>query len=227
LYQQRPAPEEGLVFQKERFRYYKTLPENLNYYIGYDPGVHDHGDPTSMQVWGVDEMARLYLVDRWYDQCSMDVWIKQLLDWVRMFRPYEAVSESGVIRRAAEPWIKRAQQQQGVFFNQTWVTRSANKEAMAASAIAMVNSGQVYVPDNSVGWNFVDMCLKFPASSDDHDVDAFANLCLRLENLWEASPPRQQAKKSVIIDGTFGGEPLKVKQFMPPRFPKKRSRWKR
>jgi predicted phage terminase large subunit-like protein len=225
LYQQRPAPEEGLVFQRDKFKYWDVLPEGDDF-ISYDPGVSEIGDATAMHRWRVDNEARLYLVERYYAQVGMDVWIQQLIHWVKKCKHLlEAVSESGVIKRAAEPFIKRAMRHEKAFFNQTWVTRSANKTAMAAPAIAMVNSGQVFVPRNSDGEDFIASCLRFPGADDDHDVDSFANLCLRLEAIWEKSPKIKESEKPAIIGGTFGGQEMKVKSFMPPRISKRTSRW--
>lgn len=227
LYQQRPAPEEGLLFKRERFKYWDELPEGDDF-ISYDPGVSEIGDPTAMHRWRVDNEARIYLVERYYAQVGMDVWIEKLIHWVRISkRLQEVVSESGVIRKAAEPFILRAMRKTKTFFTQSWVNRSAKKTAMAASAIAMVNSGQVFMPRNSDGEDFIAGCLRFPNTNDDHDVDSFANLCLRLEVMWEHAPRVEEDKKPVIIGGSFGGEPMKVKSFMPPKYPKRKSRWMR
>lgn len=219
LYQQRPAPETGIVFQKEDFKRYSELPKG-DTYIGYDPGVSAEGDDTAIQVWRVDEHARLFLIETFKRKCSMDVWIIQLLTWVKIYRPIEAVSESGVIRKAAEPFIKRAMRKAKTFFTQTWVNRSANKVAMAQGAKAMVSSGQVFVPNNSDGDRFIDACVRFPASKDDHEVDAFVNLCCRLETIWESAPVSRPEKKVVVISGE-----IPIKSLMPPRFSKKKSRW--
>jgi hypothetical protein len=139
---------------------------------------------------------------------------------VKINRPQECISEAGVIRRAAEPFITRAMRKTKTFFNQVWVTRSANKQAMAAPALAMVNSGQVFLPKNSDGERFLDACLKFPASKDDHEVDSFANLCLRLETIFEAHVPAPKNEKVVVISGE-----IPIKSLMPPRFKPKSSRW--
>ena len=115
----------------------------------------------------------------------------------------------------------RAMRKAKTFFTQTWITRSANKPAMAQGAIAMVNSGQVYLPRNSDGERFLNACLKFPASKDDHEPDSFVNFCLRLERIWEATPITGPEEEKVVI----GGE-IKISSLMPPRFSKKpKSRW--
>jgi hypothetical protein len=230
LYQQRPAPEEGVYFKKEWFKFYRhdELPDG-DTYISFDPAVTSEednadADDTAICVWRVDEYARIYLMDRWLRKCTMDVWIEALLLKGGQYGPInEMISESGIIRRSSEPFIKRAQLHMKKFFRWEWVTRSASKAAMGRGAQAMVSSGQVFLPENSMGRDFMDNCLRFPTSKEDHDVDALINLCLRLEFIWEATPVKTAPEKQTIITG--GGIP--IKSLMPPRFNKRKSRWKR
>ena len=224
LYQQRPAPEEGVFFKKEWFKFYEVLPHGDSY-IAYDPAVSEEedGDDTAIQVWRVDEFARLYLAEEWVRKCTMDIWIKQLLMMAIRHKPLEIISEMGVIRKASEPFIKRAMLKLKAFFMFEWVHRHANKPAMARGAQAMTAAGQVFVPDTPEGHKFVDECLRFPTSKDDHRVDAFVNLCLRLEVLFAANPPKKTIEKSDII----GGDEISIKKLMPERFPKRKSKWKR
>jgi phage terminase large subunit-like protein len=225
LYQQRPAPDEGLYFKTEWFRTYTQLPDGCNYYIGFDPAVTDDSDggtdQTSIQVWAVDSMARLYLVDEWCKAKSMDVWIEVLIDWAKLYKPIEVVSEAGVIRRASEPFIRRSMVQARTFFHIEYIVRNADKSAMARSAQAMASSGQVYLPTTSVGDDFKDELMRFPTSKLDNRVDSFANLCLRLENIWASAPIKHKEQGRII------GADISIKSLMPARFPKKESRWSR
>ena len=226
LYQQRPAPDEGLFFKKAWFKRYTTLPENLNHYIGFDTAVtaeddNANADDTVIQLWGIDPYARLYLIDEYCAKVEMDVWIDVLLDKVKKYKPIESVSESGVIRRACEPFLKRQMRKRRIFGLFQWMARSSNKPAMARPLQAMCSAGQVFVPENSIGDDFIDEHVRFPASKADNRVDAAANLCLRLEALWEANPPEEEKKEDSVI---MGGA-IPISQLMPPRYSKKRSRW--
>jgi predicted phage terminase large subunit-like protein len=222
LYQQRPALEEGLYFKREWDRRWNQLPDNLNRYISFDPAVSEEedADDTCIEVWGVDENAKVYLVDEWYSHCTMDVWIPQLITLGAIHQPLEIIGEAGVIRRAAEPYIAREMRETGHFFLFEWVTRSADKSAMARSYQAMMSAGNIYFPATSVGDDTVDELMRFPASKTDHRVDAGANFFLRLEAIWEAAPPTKKKQEPGILEHGF-----KVKQVMPPRHSKKRSRW--
>jgi predicted phage terminase large subunit-like protein len=221
LYQQRPAPEEGIVFKKEWMKWYETAPKDLSKYISFDPGVSDHGDETSILIWGVDEENRVYLLDEWYRKCTMDVWIEQLITLVKIHNPIKVISESGVIRRASEPFLARAMRNTGCFFACEWVTRSSNKEAMAAPAIGLCAQGMVYLPKNSVGENLLRDLLAFPASKQDHRPDAFANFGLHLQSIFAAQPVKAVKRDISVLES---GE-IPIKALMPPRYSKKRSRW--
>ena len=224
LYQQRPSLEEGLYFKREWMRTYTDVPEYLDYYISFDPAVteEEDADDTAMHVWGVDSQAKLYLLDEWVQRVSMNIWIDQLMTWISIYRPIACISESGVIRRASEPYIKRAMVHTGHFAMFEYMNRNADKSAMARPAQAMVAAGQVYFPATSVGDNMVDEMLRFPAAKADHRVDSLANFTLYLEQLWAANPPRkEQAEPGVLDHG------IKVSKLMPPRHKKRKSRWSR
>jgi predicted phage terminase large subunit-like protein len=222
LYQQRPSLEEGLYFKREWFRTYTELPAHVDYYLAFDPAVTEaeDADDTAIQVWAVDTQGRIYLVDEWVRKCTMNIWIDQLMTWIAIYKPLEVISESGVIRRASEPYIKRAMARTGHYAMFHYVTRSADKPAMARPAQAMTAAGVVYYPANSVGDNTMDECLRFPAAKADHRVDAKANFFLRLEMIWDANPPKPKAKEPGTLE-----HGLKVKNLMPPRHNKRKSRW--
>ena len=102
LYQQRPAPEEGIMFKREDFKYYDVLPEGDNW-MSIDPAVseEDDADDTAILIWRVDDQARLFLISRHILHVTMDKWVAFLLKKAIFYKPLEIVGESGVIRRAA------------------------------------------------------------------------------------------------------------------------------
>ena len=210
------------MFKREDFKWYDELPLGDNW-ICIDPAVseEDDADDTAILIFRVDEYARMYLISRHIMHCTMDIWVAFLLTKAKFFKPIEIVGEMGVIRRAAEPWIKRAMLKMKSFFTFEWVHRHANKPAMARGAQAMVSAGQVFLPHNSDGNDFMDSCLKFPASKQDHDVDAFVNLCLRLEFIWDANPVKKPEAEPHII----GSDSISIKSLMPPLHKKKDNRW--
>lgn len=222
LYQQRPSLEEGLYFKREWDRRWHTRPNNLNCYVSFDGGVtseedNSDADDTAIQVWAVDEWAKVYLLDEWVKICTMDVWIPQLITMATIHNAIEVIGESGVIRRAAEPYIAREMREQNKYFVFEWVNRHSNKSAMARPYQAMMSAGNIYLPDNSVGDDVRDENLRFPASKKDNRVDAGANFFLRLEAIWSANPPKKRTDQPGVIDHS-----VPIKSLMPPRFKKRR-----
>ncbi len=227
LYQQRPSLEEGLYFKKEWDKRWNDLPKNVNYYVSFDGAVtaeedNAKADDTVIQVWAVDEHSRCFMVEDWVRKCTMDVWVSQLLTYVQLYDPIEVIGEMGVIRRACEPYIAREQRERGIYSLYEWVSRNADKAAMARTFQAMCSAGQVLLPNDTAGNDMMDEMLRFPASAMDNRVDAAANFFLRLAKIWEANPPKAKPPKDPVLD-----HGIKVKTLMPPRFKKRKSRWDR
>lgn len=226
LYQQRPAPDQGLYFKKKWFRWYDKLPDALDTYICWDPAVTDEDDggvdETAIYVVGIDDRNNLYVIDCWVQAVTMDVWVDQLITLVQIHHPLKGVSESGVLRRASEPYIHKECEIEDAWFTREYMTRSADKPAMARGLQALLSNGRVYFPRNSVGTDTEDEMLRFPASKLDNRVDALVNLTLHLEEIWAANPPKKpkQKKGPLVIEH-------KVKELMPPRHVKKRSKFGR
>jgi predicted phage terminase large subunit-like protein len=226
LYQQRPAPDTGLYFQRKWFKTWTELPENLTTYMCWDPAVTDEEDggidETAIYVVGVDQYGKLYIIDGWVQAVTMDVWVSQLITMAKIHKPMAGISEKGVIRQASEPYLAKECDREAFWFRREYMTRSSNKPAMSRSFQAMCSAGRIYVPPDSVGQDLVDECVRFPTSKLDNRVDAVTNLCLFLDELWEANPPVPEKKKpgKVVIEH-------KVKDFMPARRAPKKSKWQK
>jgi hypothetical protein len=64
LYQQKPAPDEGLYFKREWFKWYEERPKHLRIYGASDYAVTEGaGDYTVHLVMGVDPDDNLYVLD--------------------------------------------------------------------------------------------------------------------------------------------------------------------
>lgn len=215
LYQQRPAPEEGLYFKKDWTNHYRDLPSKMDYYISWDGAVSDadSADETVIAVWGVDTAGRIHMVTVWRARATMDVWISQLVTLAQQWKPAAIVGEGGVIRRAAEPYLSREMRARGAFYLTEYVTRSADKSAMARPAQAMMAAGQILFPTTTDADDFLDQMYRFPTAAHDDCVDTLANLCLYLEQIWAAAPPKHEPQPHA---GILSHE-LKVSSLMPKK----------
>ena len=74
LYQQRPAPDEGVYLKWEWFGWYDQPPQHLTKYGASDYAEKGKsGDWTVHVVAGVNPEDNLYIVDLWRKQTTSDV----------------------------------------------------------------------------------------------------------------------------------------------------------
>ena len=189
LYQQNPTPAEGTLFKRDWFNRYREAPDLMNIYISSDYAVSDEGDFTEFGVWGIDTDFNLWALDWWYGQETADVWINELLKLAKQYKPMCSFGETGVIRKAVEPFLTKQMRRDRVFFRQEWITRTTNKVAMARAFQGLAASGKVYIPHTDWGDRLIKQLTEFPAAKHDDAVDVCALIGLALEDQHEAIAP--------------------------------------
>lgn len=195
LYQQVPSAEEGLNFKREWIRRYSALPERLNYYVSGDFAVTpDGGDFTELAVWGVDNAKNIYAVDWWSGQETADVWCSALVGLVKRWGATRMLGESGVIRRAVEPMLRRTMSDQNTFFPCDWATTSTNKEAESATFAGLCAAGHVYWPHTDWADSAINQLMRFPAGRYDDKVDACSRFANFIHRTWAPADPPPKPK---------------------------------
>jgi predicted phage terminase large subunit-like protein len=189
LYQQKPTAEQGSFFKREWVRYYDELPDSLSQYISGDFAVSaDQGDFTDLGNWGVDEKGDCYFLDSWYGQASADAWINALLAKVKAHEPLWFVGESGVIRKAVEPFLMKAMEEQRTYVACEWLPSSGDKPAMARSFQAMMSAGKVRWPRTKDAERIISQLMKFPSGKYDDAVDMCSLFGRFIDRTWRAVP---------------------------------------
>jgi predicted phage terminase large subunit-like protein len=194
LYQQRPTPDDGTFFKREWFRWYDEPPKHLSRYVCSDYAVSEGGgDFTEHGAFGLDPDSNVYLLDWWSGQTTADVWIESLLDMAATHKPFAAFGESGVIRKAVEPFLIRRARERREFCRFEWISRTGNKAAMARGFQARAAMGKVYLPRNKP-WveELLRQLLTFPAGKHDDKVDVCALMGMALD---QAHPAIAEAVK--------------------------------
>lgn len=191
LYQQRPSPEEGNYFRKEWLRWYTDAPDirTLKVYGSSDYAVtQDGGDWTVHQVWGVDPQDNLYLLDMWRGQTDSLVWVEQLIDYIKRYRPLEWVEESGQIIKSVGPLIDKLQRERQAYCYRRQLTSSSDKPTRAQALRGRMAQGKVYLPRNA---EYIDILerelLTFPTGRNDDIVDAAGLIGRLLSDLIHGS----------------------------------------
>lgn len=164
LYQQTPQPEEGIFFKREWFNRFKLGEEPpLSKYGASDFGVtKDGGDPTEHGIGGFDSASNLWFIDWWSGQVSLDESIESLLSLVKIHNPTMWAAEVGVIRRAAEPFLKKEMSKpENPYIHIEWLPHVGDKGANAASFKGLASMGKVYIPYTEWGDELINQLIKF------------------------------------------------------------------
>lgn len=185
LYQQRPAPEEGLYFKREWMRYYSQVPQHLRVYGASDYAVTaDGGDYTVHVVVGFDPDDNIYLLDIWRQQTESNVWIDVFCDLVKKHKPLNWAEEQGQIKKSIGPYLERAMREKKAYCAREQFPSVADKPTRARSFQARMASGKVYFPLGEP-WlaDLENEMFSFPAGVHDDQVDALGLIGLMLDKM--------------------------------------------
>lgn len=192
LYQQEPAPEEGDYFQSGDCGEYTGLPEKMHFYGASDYAVSEgQGDYTEHGIIGLDFNGDIYVADWWRDQASSDVWIERQCDLILKYKPLVWFGESGPIKRAIEPFLKKRMQERQAFCRLEWLPSIADKVVRARAIQARWSMGKVYMP-KSAPWRaeLHSQLMRFPAGRYDDGVDVMSLIGRGLEFANSPAIPR-------------------------------------
>ncbi len=197
LYQQRPAPDEGLYFKREWFRWYDEKPKHLRIYGASDYAVTDGGgDYTVHLTVGVDPQDNIYVLEIWRGQTNSDLWVEHWLDLVRGHKPLLWAEEQGQIVKSIGPFLEKRMLEAKVYCRREQFRSAADKPTRSRSIQARASMGKVYLPRNAP-WltDFTHELLTFPASKHDDQVDAFGLIGRILDEMVAASVPKERPQK--------------------------------
>lgn len=199
LYQQDPAPEEGDFFQRDDFNDYLQLPEKLHYYGASDYAVSEgEGDYTEHGIFGLDYNGDLYAADWWREQAKSDVWIERQCDLIASYKPLIWFGESGPIRRAIEPFLRKRMQERETPCRLEWLPSIADKVVRARAIQARCAMGKVFMP-KAAPWkaDLMSQLMRFPAGKYDDGVDVLSLIGRGLE--FANSPKVPQAPTNGVV----------------------------
>jgi len=201
LYQQTPAPEEGIEFKREWFKWYENTPAQYTPYMAADFAVSkDRGDFTEIGGFGVDRNDDLYIApdNTWYSgQETPDVWINRFLDIAEYLKPQAGISEKGLIRNATETALDKRMNERKVYVAMEWLSHIGDKTANVRAFQARAAQGKVYLPKNDIGRRILKQLLEFPT----HRYDDIVDVCgLMGRYLNETVVPMRQRTEKRISD---------------------------
>jgi len=177
LYQQLPAPADGIMFRKDDMATYDVKPGGLRIICASDNAVTPGGgDWTEQGAAGIAPDGSLYLLDWWRDQVGPEIWIERQIDMMVRHKPLAWFCESGPIRRATEGRLRARMAEREVNCRLEYLPSIADKPTMAQSIIATAGMGKLWWPRAAWAPELQRQCLVFPAGSPDDGVDTLGLL---------------------------------------------------
>jgi predicted phage terminase large subunit-like protein len=156
LYQQEPAPDEGVYFKREWFQTYSQPPSELHVYGASDYAVSEGGgDYTEHGLFGLDFNGCLYVLDWWRAQAASNEWIEA--------------------RKAIEPFLKKRMIERRTPCRLEWLPSINDKVTRARAMQAKASMSDVFLPKQAP-WlaDVMKQLLQFPAGKYDDAVDVFS-----------------------------------------------------
>ena len=195
-----PVPDDNAYFTRDDFGWYDPgeLPKNLHRIGAGDYAVTEGGgDFTELGVAGLDENDDLYIIDWWFGQRTSDVWVDEILRMARKHKPFEWGAESGVIKRAVEPMIKKRMRETRTYCIMKWFPAIADKPTNCRAFQARARMGKVMLPKGAK-WaeRLIEQAIRFPRAKHDDIVDVLGLFGRMLEDLATpryAPPPQAPA----------------------------------
>lgn len=190
LYQQEPAPETGDYFKAEDFEEFSASPVQLHVYGSSDYAVTEGGgDYTVHTVCGLDTHGSIYVLDCWMGHTASDEWIERQLDLILKWKPLCWFGESGPIKKAIEPFLKRRMEERQAFCRLEWLPSMNDKVTRARALQALAGMGKLYFP-KAADWRAEvwRQFMQFPAGKYDDAVDAIGLMARGLEFAHRPEP---------------------------------------
>lgn len=202
LYQQRPHPAEGSLFQADWLNEHSSTParETMRFLGGSDYAVTaDGGDYTVHIVAGIDPQKRLWIMDLWRAQATADKWIEEWVRLVKTWCPLQWGEEAGQINSAVGPFLRRRQIEAGAMTMRRQFASRHDKATRAQSVIGYAALHGIHVDRSAPWWpSLRSELLGFPAAKYDDQVDALSLVGQLLATAWDGEEVAQPAKPRVI-----------------------------
>jgi predicted phage terminase large subunit-like protein len=204
LYQQKPAPETGIVFEAGWLKSYERAParDTLRVYGASDYAVSDgRGDYTVHIVVGIDPGGRMYVLDLWRRQATSDVWVEAFCDLVRHWKPVAWAEESGQIRAGIGPFLERRMRERAAYVKRRQFPARGDKTVRAQSIIGRMGLEGLYLPA-AADWMpaLRAELMRFPHGRHDDQVDALGLIGQLIDIMLVGKAPAPAIKPIRGID---------------------------
>ncbi len=189
LFQGEPTPDEGNIFKRKWFKFYKELPNMPYMLISVDATFKDEEDSdfVAIQVWG-KRNADFYLIDR----------IKEHLDFpttLQVIRQLKNkyINASAILVEDKANGSAIIQVLYKEFPGVIPVKPEGGKVSRANAVAPSVESGNVYLPENAPWVNdYIIELISFPNAEHDDEVDSTTQALNRLRSITAIEMTEEQ-----------------------------------
>jgi predicted phage terminase large subunit-like protein len=194
LYQQAPAPDTGIYFERSWLRPAMSVPrrDDMRVYAGSDYAVtQDGGDWTVHVIVGMDPDNRLWLLDLWRGRTASDAWVDALCDMILQWNPVAWAEEQGQIKAGIGPFLDRRQRERRAFVARRPFPTRGDKAVRAQSIRGrMALDGLHYLASAPWRAEFEAELMTFPAGKHDDQVDALGLVGQLLDIMTPGQKPQ-------------------------------------
>jgi len=179
MFQQRPSPEDGDIFKRHWFKYYKRAerPQQFDAICqSWDMAFKDTKGSAYVvgQVWG-RKGANFYLIDQIRDKLNFTESCKAVIN---LTNKYPDVKAKLIEDKANGPAIINTLK--GKVSGIIPLNPKGSKEARAYATQPLLEAGNIFLPDPTESpWveDFLEECVTFPNSDYKDQVDSFTQAC--------------------------------------------------
>lgn len=201
MFQQRPAPKQGVQFNREMFKRFElgSQPKTLNFYGASDYAtINEDGDFTEHGVAGMDTIGDLWLCDWWFGQKETDVSIEAFMTFISRYRCRRWWNEGGLIDKSIGPAIRRRMREKQKYVALESLPSIADKEAKLMAFHARASAGTVHIPNCPWGERLIDLLVGFPAAAHDDGPDVCGLLGRGIDQMTNAVEPKVTSRPQLI-----------------------------
>lgn len=199
LYQQNPVAQEGNIFKRAWWRFYREIPATFKLKAQSWDTSFKAGQDNDWNVcttWGVPDV-NIFLLDRFKEKLEFPDLKRAVVTQAVRHNPDAILVED---KASGQSLIQELQRETHLPIVPVKVDR--DKEARAQAATPLIEGGRVYLPEWAV-WtdDYINCLAAFPKGADDDDVDSTTQA---LEYLKSHTGARMQESEVEELMARFG-----------------------
>jgi predicted phage terminase large subunit-like protein len=173
LYMQDPIAESGNALKIEWLKRYHNMPDRdtMRTYLACDYATTvDGGDFSSIICFGLDPSGDIFVLDVFRKQCDTATGVDATLDMARDWNVQCIVTESGQLKNAIFPWLKKRMDERKIYKPVETIPSRASKEIRATSIAGHAATRGLFLPAHGADWvsDFMTEWSAFPLGRTDN-----------------------------------------------------------